>query len=125
MKNREIYESALRFLAESTAAGDNQDYEERASYLLAAFCTEMSELDRYLQGSSAQAPIEAASLPLTAEFPLSSRLSSAASLYLAAMLILESDEERSDKLYAQYLEAISRIANHVPATILPITDKYF
>ena len=45
MKNREIYENALRLLALSAHEGENEDYEERAPYLLAAFCTEMTELE--------------------------------------------------------------------------------
>ena len=35
MKCKEIYDSALRVLAESTLPADNDDYEERAPYLIA------------------------------------------------------------------------------------------
>ena len=128
MQNREIYESALCLLAESTVAEENADYETRAPYLLAAFCTESEELDAKLRAAAKMpsAPtLEAVLLPLDEAFPMMPRLSTAAALYLAAMLILDSDEERSDKLYAQYADIVSRLNDSLPASKHPITNKYF
>ncbi len=127
MKNRQIYDAALRLLAESTVDGENEDYEERAPYLLAAFCTEMTELNAKLCKSQGNTPVahDAVLLPLEENFPLADRLSAAATLYLSAMLILEDDEERSDKLYAQYCDAVSRISDAIPATLEPIPNQYF
>lgn len=128
MQNRVIYDAALRLLGESTADGDNKDYEERAPYLIAAFCSEMRELnERLCRAKGAVSPelTECICLALDQAFPLSGRFSSAASLYLAAMLILESDEDRSDKLYAQFSDAISRIADGIPAVLESITNRYF
>ena len=124
MKNRQIYEAALRLLAESTVDGENEDYEERAPYILAAFCTEMTALSRHLSAKNGN-EYDPVFLPLDDTFPLAGRLSAAATMYLAAMLILESDEERSDKLYAQYCDAVSRISDEIPATIEPISNRYF
>ena len=128
MKNQAIYDAALRLLAESTVAGEAEDYEERAPYLLAAFCTEMSELDnklRKVRNEAAGILSDTVLLPLDSDFPLSPRFTVAASLYLAAMLILDSDEDRSDTLYGQYSDAVSRIADSIPATLTSIVDKYF
>ncbi len=127
MKNQAIYDAALRLLAESTVARETADYEERAPYLLAAFCTEMTELNRQLLLKDGKSPAsyDAVLLPLDQNFPLADRLSAAATLYLAAMLILESDEDRSDKLYAQYCDAVSRISDSIPATLEPIHNQYF
>ena len=128
MKNRAIYEAALRLLAESTIAEETADYEDRAPYLIATFCTEMSELDiqlRSMTGDTTETEYDRVYLSLDDVFPLTSRLSSAAILYLAAMLILESDEERSDKLYEQYSDAVSRIIHALPATLHPIINKYY
>ena len=128
MKNQAIYDAALRLLAESTVAGEAEDYEERAPYLLAAFCTEMSELDNKLRNVRNEATgilSDTVLLPLDSDFPLSPRFTVAASLYLAAMLILDSDEDRSDTLYGQYSDAVSRIADSIPATLTSIVDKYF
>ena len=128
MQNQEIYDAALRFLGEDPGADENADYEERAPYLLAAFCSEASPLDARLRESGGQntAPsYSAVFLPLENDFPLLSSLGTAAALYLAAMLILESDEDRSDKLYAQYSDVMSRLYDTIPASLHPITDKYF
>ena len=127
MLNRSIYDAALRLIAESTVAGENEDYEERAPYLLAAFCTEMTELNALLCQKNGTAPIvhDAVLLPLDDTFPLASRLSTAATLYLAAMLILDYDEERSDALYEQYCDAVSRISDTIPAALERIKNQYF
>ena len=122
MLNRDIYDLALRMLAESTVMGEAEDYEERAPYLIAAFCTEMSELDERLRRAAGETTTTyyAVSLPLDLRFPLSDRLFTAAALYLAAMLILDSDEDRADKLYEQYLADTKRISDSVP---VPSEDK--
>ena len=132
MQNREIYDAALRFLAESTTEGENEDYKERAPYLIAAACTRLSDLDTRIRHAEGKGPskFNTVSLSLDVLFPLSDRLSPAVVLYLSSMLILESDEERSDKLYRQYLEAVQCIEDAYPATEKPgtshsIIDKYF
>lgn len=127
MKNRELYDAALRILAESTAAQDNEDYEERAPYLLAAFASEAGAIDRKLRiaNQDTSAPkYSPVFLDLEHEFPLSDALAAAASLYLAAMLILESDESRSDVLYDRYCDTLLRIEENLPATKEVITDRY-
>lgn len=127
MKNRDLYTSALCLLAESLEDGENEDYEERAPYLLAAFCTEIAEVDKKLrlsQGTQAKAH-DPVYLDLDTDFPLSDRFSNAASLYLAAMLILDSDEERSDSLYEKYCDSISSIADSIPASTESIVNRYF
>ena len=45
MKNRDIYISALSLIGESVDIEENNDYEERAPYLLAAFCSEAASTD--------------------------------------------------------------------------------
>ena len=51
MINRELYENALRLLAQPTD-GANDDYEERAPFLLASFCNEAQEVDSFLRMAS-------------------------------------------------------------------------
>ena len=46
MTFRDLFENALRAIAESPTDGNTSDYEERASYVLATFCTEIAGLDR-------------------------------------------------------------------------------
>lgn len=128
MTNREIYESSLRVLAQSVTTGENEDYEERAPYLIAAFCTEAEEMDGYLRqalGMETSPSFGKVWQDLDEEFPLLERLAPAACLYLAAMLILDEDGELSDKLYDRYCDAMSSLRNGIPATLESIVDRYF
>ena len=128
MKCKEIYDSALRFLAESTSPTDNDDYEERAPYLLATFCSELAGTDaalRRILGKCAQSNFSEVYLPLDNDFPLLSRFASAAALYLAAMLIIDDEQSFSDKLYERYCDKIAAICSTVPALSEKIKNKYF
>ncbi|MBQ9783399.1 MAG: hypothetical protein IJW44_02655 [Clostridia bacterium] len=128
MTNREIYENSLRLLAQGVVSGENEDYEERAPYLIASFCTEAEEIDSYLRkalGMAAAQSFGKVWLALEEEFPLLERLAPVACLYLAAMLILDEDSELSDKLYDRYCDAISSIRNGIPAALESIVDRYF
>jgi hypothetical protein len=128
LKNRDIYESALRILAQSAAAGENTDFEERAPYLIASFCADTLELNRHLCEAAGKSPLagfEKVWISLEENFPLIDRLAPIACLYLAAMLILDEDGEISDKLYARYCDKITEIWQEIPAVIEKIKEKYF
>ena len=126
MKNREIYDSALRFLAESTNSIDNEDYEERAPYLLAAFCNEVRDTDAAIRCAhgETQKSFNSVFLSLDSDFPLSEMFCTAASYYLAAMLVFDDDADLSDRLYDKFCDSISRIRCTVPALCENITDRY-
>ncbi|MBO7176250.1 MAG: hypothetical protein J6W14_02640 [Clostridia bacterium] len=127
MKNRELYAAALRLIAESTAEGDNPDYEERAPYLLAVCAQEAAEIDRKMRkirGLSEAPEHNPVFLDLDSEFPLLNELMPAAILYLAAMLILEDDESRSDVLYDRYCDTLLRMEENLPASLEAIADRY-
>ena len=128
MTNRDIYESALRLLAQQVAEGENEDYEERAPYLIAAFCTEAEDTDLYLRqslGLGACRAFQKVWLDLDETFPLCDRLAPVGCLYLAAMLVLDEDSELSDKLYDRYCDAISLIRSGLPASLESIEEVYF
>ena len=128
MTNRELFDNALRLLAQTTTQGRNYDYEERAPFLLASFCNEASEVDSFLRlasGISAAAEFTRIWLPLDEEFPLLETLAPAACLYLAAMLVLDEDSTLSDRLYELYTEALSHIRSGIAYTLESITDRYF
>lgn len=128
MKNRDIYDSALRILAQSMPGTENNDFEERAPYLLASFCGEVLDLNRHLCEALGKSPLtefERVWIPLEENFPLADRLAPIACLYLAAMLILDEDAEISDKLYARYCEKITALWHEIPAMLHKIKDKYF
>ncbi len=128
MKNKDIYDSALRILAERGDAEANDDYEERAPYLIAAFCSESAEADRIyrkVNGLPAPRSVNEVFLPLTDEFPCAPRFATAASAYLASMLIFDENTELADKLFERYSDMMSAICYELPALVEPIRDKYF
>ena len=127
MKNRDIYNSALRFIGEEPDAEANCDYEERASYLLAAFCTEAAQVDKdYREANELEKASETdcVFLPLEADFPCTDRFATAAAMYLAAMLIIDENIELSDKLFDRYCDIMATIHSEIPAKIEKIAQKY-
>ena len=124
----EIYASALRLLGESVTEGENEDYKERAPYLIASFCGAAKSTDKAWRLSMALEPQQSwncVCIPLENDFPLSDRFVSAASFYLAAMLVIDSDEALSDKLYALFCSEMSEINGEIPAIIEAISNRYF
>lgn len=112
MLNQEIYEGALRLISESLEEGENEDYKDRASYLIAAFCCETEELEASIRrrlGLESRATFNPVWVSLDDEFPTLDRLAVAACLYVAAMLILDDDPERSDKLYDRYSDSLASL----------------
>jgi hypothetical protein len=126
LTNREIYDAALALLAEQQDELST-DYEERAPYLIAAFCSESATLDktyRASHGLPAASPFHEVFLDLGEDFPLCSRLARAATLYLASMLVIDENSELSDKLFERYSELMSVICCEIPATVERISDYY-
>ena len=127
MLNSEIYESALRLLGESLNEGENEDYKESAAFLIAAFCNETERIDDAIRKATALGKrpyFNPVWVSLDEDFPSAEKLAPAASLYLAAMLILDDDPERSDSFYEKYCDSISEIENSFPMTLERITDTY-
>ena len=127
MKNRDIYTSALHLIGEDIDTEANSDYEERASYLLAAFYTEAAQTDKsYREANELEKASETdcVFLPLEADFPCTDRFATAAALYLAAMLIIDENIELSDKLFDRYCDIMATIHSEIPAKIEKIAQKY-
>ena len=124
---RDIYDSALRMLAESTVVGDNEDYEERAPYLVAAFCTEAQDADvalRQATDEGKQKPFSPIFVAIEDDFPLLPRFASVAALYLASMLVLDYDSDVSDKLYDRYSDSMARLLDTIPYVSEALFDSY-
>lgn len=127
MKNKDIYDSALRILAERCDADACEDYEERAPYLIAAFCAESAEADkiyRKANGLPTHKEVSEVYLPLTDNFPCAPRFATAASTYLASMLVFDENTELADRLFERYSDIMSAICYELPALVEPIRDKY-
>ena len=127
MTNRDIYTSALSILAQSSKDGDNQDYEERAPYIIANFLCDVAELDSLARNILDLPPRDEYNQvwkPLDSDFPFIDRFASAASKYLAAMLVLPDDEDLFEKLYGFYCDCVSRIKEELPSFVENIVNKY-
>ncbi len=128
MLAREVYQSAMTFLDESTLAGACEDYEERAPYILAVFCNNALSIDEVMRsftGQETEIEFDGIYVALEDDFPLLPRFASIASLYLAAMLVLDDNEELSDKLYSKYEQDMKALYDGMTGIGHGITDKYF
>lgn len=128
MTCKDIYRNALAILAESMIEGDNADFEERAPYLLANFCTELFDRDsaiRHFLGEAQGEEFQSVFLPLESDFPLLSRFAPAAAIYLAAMLIADDNQEFHEKLYERYCDTISSVCENISAISEKILNRYF
>ena len=127
MNYDEIYYSAVQLLNEDQEMPDVADYERRAGYLLATFTTLATPVDityRELNGLPALSQKSYTYVELTKFFPLSTIFAPAATYYLASMLVLDENEELSDKLFALYVNEIATIQASFPAQNLKTVDRY-
>ena len=131
--NRDIFTSALALIGES-ADGSVSDYEERAPYLLGSFCTQARAIDKQIrraQKLGTQPSFSSVYLDLDASFPLCDELTTAAAVYVAAMLVIDEDSSLSDSLYEKYCDAMATLATlnqspfGEPAVCEPIAEHYF
>ncbi len=126
MTCNEIYTVALGMLCESSG-NDNSDYEERAPYLLASFCSACRALDaRYRQanGLDTAPDFSDTCIALNEDFPLHRVFSTPAAAYLAAMLVVDENEEMSDRFCALYSDSLSQIQATLPCKVEPIQNRY-
>lgn len=124
---RSLLDGALRLICESGTPGSVSDYEDRAKYLCATFCSQMAGLNnRYLRANGAEpAGIHVpAAVTLTDAFPLDPALIPAAEYYLAAMLPIEENEALSDKFFDLYSDAVATLQASLPMKNEKIADTY-
>ena len=126
MRNRDIYALSLALLGEAGNAESTADYEERAGYLLSAYCSEVREIAERMSISRGERAEYDDPLfrPLDHDFPYDASLASPGAYYLAAMLILDEDPDLSDRLFSRYCDAVSRIASSLPMQSEEIRDRY-
>ena len=110
--NREIYTSALSLIGETANNENIADYEERAPYLIASFCSSNTSLDKKIRKAedlSNAARFSPIYLSLERDFPLCDILASAAALYTASMLTIDEDDDLSDSLYDKYCDTMASL----------------
>ena len=123
-----IYQGALRLIGESTGESDNQDYREKAPYILGAFCSQTKGVDaaaREIKGMYSWVDPDVVYLELEDEFPLLDDFAPAAELYLAAMLVIDYDAPLYERLFEQYCDLISRVCTSITPFSEKTVNKYF
>lgn len=121
-----IFLAALAMLGEPSD-GYPADLATQATYHLAAFCCENSGIDSLYRTHRGLAPageFDSVAIGLDETFPLCERFVPAAATYLSAMLVLDENEELSDKLYDRYCDMMATLCATIPGASEAITDIY-
>ena len=104
------------------------DYQTRAPYLLATFITQHAKLDSdYRKANCMESKViatDVAEIDAEDDFPLCDVFAPLALNYLASGLVLDENEEMSDKLFDRYINMIMEIRNSLPAKAEAIIDRY-
>ena len=117
----------MRLIGEDPSVKENEDYEDRAPYLLAAFCSESAQTAAaYCEanGITVDPKVDHVFLDLDSTFPYADRFTTAAALYLAAMLVIDENMELSDKLFDRFCNTMATIQSEIPTRIEKIAQKY-
>lgn len=123
-----IYQGALRLIGESTDESDNQDYLDRAPYILGTFCSQTRGVDavaRKLRGKTSSNTSDVVYLDLDSQFPLLDDFAPAAELYLAAMLVIDYDAALYERLFERYCDLISTVCSSIESVSESTVNKYF
>ena len=127
---KSIYKKALRLIGETQPdEARTEDYLERAPYILANAVSDLSRLDVFYREALSLEPQNLKEgtelcLPLSETFPLSKRFVSAASAYLASLLVIDENPTLSDKLYDKFCVGVTAITAEIPAERQKILDRY-
>ncbi len=124
---REVYNASVRMISEMPDSPHTEDYESRAPYLLGAVIAQLLPIDQLYRRSisdGSKSVSVSVCVDLDATFPLCDRFSTAATYYLAAMLVMEENEALGDRLFALYADEIASIQATLPASLQKIADRY-
>ena len=129
MLYRDLIQSAIAIVCENAVVSfGNEDYHARAPYLLATFVTQYAKLDGdYRKANGMENKVistDAAAIELDEEFVLCDVFAPAAIYHLAAGLVIDENEEMSDKFFDRYINAILEIRKNLPSLAEPIVDRY-
>ena len=135
----DVYNKALVFIGDLNDPLGNTDYHSRAPYIIASFCSNTKSLDKAIRRASNLGSTPSFSpvcIPILEQFPLCDELIHSAALYLASMLVIDDDEDLSEKLFDQYCDCLATLAASLDggsgsalstnsATCESISEKYF
>ncbi len=129
MTYREILNSAISAVCEDTsAAGGTEDYTYRGQYLLATFVVEQAPLDAQYRRANglpaAKITTDMVSVDPEDDFPLCNTFMPAAVNYLASALVIDENEEMSDRFFDRFVNNMLTLKQSIPATQEKIKDCY-
>ena len=129
MTYQSLIDGAIAIVCENAVVSfGNEDYHARAPYLLAAFVTQYAKLDtEYRRANGLEKKVistDAAAIDTEDEFPLCDVFAPAAIYHLASGLVIDENEEMSDKFFDRYINAILDIRKTLPASVGAIVDRY-
>ena len=129
MNYRDLIDGAIAIVCENASVTfGNEDYRARAPYLLAAFVTQYVKLDGdYRKAHGMEDKIintDVAAINPDAEFPLCDAFVPAAIYHLASGLVIDENEEMSEKFFDRYINTILDIRRTLPALTKAIVDRY-
>ena len=125
--NREIYRNALALIGEHGGNGHIGDYEARAPYLIASFCSQAKALDNNIRAAEKLGDQENFSpvyLSLDSDFPLCEKLAATAAIYVGSMAVIDEDPDLSDELYDRYCDSMATLST-LCGSVESISERYF
>ena len=125
----DVLDSAIAAVCEDVSASHTtEDYVTRGQFILAGFVIKHASLDtawREAHGMEAKViNTDIASINPRDDFPLSDVFAPVAVNYLASGLVIDENEEMSDKFFDRYVTGVMDIRNSLPAKQAPIVDRY-
>ncbi len=125
----DIIDSAIASACEDVNASHaTEDYVARGQFILATFVVQYASLDAIWRQAHGMEPkaidTNMASVSPRDEFPLCDVFAPVAINYLASGLVLDENEEMSDRFFDRYITGVMDIRNALPAKQAPIIDRY-
>ena len=125
----DILDSAIAAVCEDvTNSRLTEDYVIRGQFLLANFITQYAKLDATFREANGMTPqeIKLNTVPVDPEedFVMCDVFIPVAIHYVAAGLVIDENEEMSDKFFDRYVDGILQIRKELPAKQGAIVDKY-
>ena len=127
MTNQEIYDAAIRLIGETAETNVNEDYRDRATYLIAAVCHRYASLDvlyRRAHGLATQKLLAINNFPLPTLFPLSDAFAPPVSMAVASLLVLDENAKMSEQLMTWADTTVAEIQKSIPFTKEKIQSSY-
>ena len=125
----DILDSAIAAVCEDvTASHATEDYVTRGQFILASFVVQYASLDALWRETHGMEEVTVdtniATVSPRDEFPLCDIFAPIAINYLASGLVIDENEEMSDKFFDRYVTGILEIRKSMPAKQAPIVDRY-